>query len=350
MHSTDGSMNRRTFFRAGATAAGAAVAGGSLAASASPTTREIPLSGSIPVRDYGKTGHKLPVFGHGGSAMILQDIHMYGLELISMEERIAMVRKGYDAGIRYFDTARIYGESEGIMAEALHDVRDNVFLVSKVLVRETEQVRPSVEASLAELRTDYLDSVQIHGPTVERLGYEGCMPIYEELLKLKEEGVIRFIGLTGHSRFDNMYALIDTGLFETLLIEFGYFRKGHSTLHSDKSVELRQLCVARASELGMGIAAMKVMGAMMFGHNAPKMVPGYDEERLRRLPGAAIRHVLADPRIHIVLLGISMPSDIDANLEIFGGDLEYTNEDRLLLADFSARCYDHEYIQGLRVV
>jgi len=348
MHTPDGNMNRRSFFKAGATAAGAVMAGQALAAT--PEGKEISLSGRIPVREFGKTGHKLPVFGHGGSAMIQQDIAKYGLELISVEERVKMVRKGYEAGIRYFDTARIYGESEGIMAEALHDVRDDIFLVTKVLVPGPEGVRPSVEQSLAELRTDYLDSVQIHGPTVERLGYEGCMPLYEELLKLKEEGVIRFIGLTGHSRFDNMYQLIDTGLFETLLIEFGYFRKGYNTKHSDQSVEWRRMCVARASEVGMGIAAMKVMGAMMYGHNAPKMVPDYDADALRRLPGAAIRHVLADPRIHVLNLGISMPGDIDANMAILTGNIEYTNDDRILLADFSARAYEHEYVQGLRVV
>ena len=345
----DSTVGRRDFLRAGL--AGAAVAcAGAPAVAAIPKEKQITLLDGLPQRAFGKTGHTLPIFGHGGSAMIESDIDKYGLALTTVEERIKMVRYGYDQGIRYFDTARIYGESEGIMAEALHDVRDNVFLATKVMRFDAGEVRQSVEESLATLRTDYVDSMQIHGPVVERLGYDGCMPIFEELAKMREEGLIRFIGLTGHSRFDNMHALINSGNFDTLLIEFGYFKKGYNTRHSEKSVELRELCVARAHELGMGIVAMKVMSAMIFGHNAPKVVPGYDTAALQRLPAAAIKWVLNDARVQILNLGVSMQSDIDANIAIFRGDLKLANEDRMLLADFSAKAYENEYVQSLKVV
>ena len=350
MTETSSNMDRRSFLKAGAAATSAMVMSAGGAHAALPKDKQIALNGRLPERVFGRTGHTLPVFGHGGSAMIEGDIAKYGLELLSVEERVKFVRDGYEQGIRYFDTARIYGESEQIMGEALHDVRENVFLASKAMVWKTEDVRPSVEKSLEELRVDYVDSMQIHGPVVERLGYEGCMPQYEELVKLREEGMIRFIGLTGHSRFENMYQLIDTGLFDTVLIEFGYLRKGYNTRHSDVSMEWRQACVSRATELNMGVVAMKVLSAMIYGHNAKNIVPDYPKDKLAKLPGAAIRYVYSDPRVHVINLGISLPGDIDANMEIFTGDLGYTNEDRLLLADFSAKAYEHEYVAGLKVV
>ncbi|MBI2423848.1 MAG: aldo/keto reductase [Candidatus Hydrogenedentes bacterium] len=343
-------LNRRNFLKGGVATGAALALGSTLAHAALPPAKTIQTVGKLPERAFGKTGHTLPIFAHGGSAMMASDIEKYGLELISMEERIKMVRKGYDIGIRYFDTARIYGESEHIMAEALKDVRENVYLASKVLVGKPEEVRASVEGSLEQLQTAYIDGVQIHGPSIERLGRDGCMPLYEELVKLREEGLVRFIGITGHSRFEEMYKLVSEGVFDTLLIEFGYMRKGYNTRHSLESLEWRELTVAKASSLGMGILAMKVLGANVFSHNAEKVVPGFDPERRGQLARAAIRWVLNDSRVQLLNIGISMPSDIDRNLEIFTGDLALTNDDRMLLSEFAGQAYKHPLISELETV
>ncbi len=344
-------LDRRSFIKAGALLGGAAAAlQGGVAEAAIPKGKKIKSIGSLPEVMFGKTEHQLPVFGHGGSAMIASDIDKYGLELISETERVKMVRKGYDAGIRFFDTARIYGESEGIMAQALGDVRDNIFLASKVMVQTAAEVRESVETSLKTLKTDYVDSMSIHGPMVERVPFEELMEQHAVLEKMREEGKIRFIGLTGHSRFEKMHQLIDTGKFDTVLIEAGYIRKGYNTNHSHTQLEYQELCIARAHELNMGIVAMKVMGANVFGHNSKNLLPDFDAERRAQLPGAAIRWVLNDERIHILNIGISMPGDIDKNLEIFSGDTALKAEDRMLLADFASKAYEQPLISEQRTV
>jgi predicted aldo/keto reductase-like oxidoreductase len=99
----------------------------------------------------------------------------------------------------------------------------------------------------------------------------------------------------------------------------------------------------------MAIVAMKIMGANMLSHNSEKMVPGYDDARLAKLPGAAIRWVLQDPRVSMLNVGVSMPSDVDENLATVRGDTEYTSADRELLADFSARLYEAEPVKALPV-
>jgi predicted aldo/keto reductase-like oxidoreductase len=345
-------VTRRSFLKTAAMAAGTALGGFSLSAAQAkvPTQKTFSLKSALPTRVFGKTQYTLPIFGHGGSAMIEQEKHKYGIELIPIEERVKMVRHGYEAGIRYFDTARIYGESERIMGEALHDVREDVYLASKVLVFNRDRVRPSVEESLRQLKTDYLDCVQIHGPSIERLGYEGVMPIHEELVKLREEGLIRFIGLTGHTRFEEMYKMIATGRFDTVLIEYGYFNRGYNTRHSEESLKWREACIAKATEMNMGIVAMKVLGANIFSRGGKKLVPDYPEEKFKELPGAAIRWVLNDPRIHILNLGISRPEDIDSNIAVLTGDLRLRDTDKELLREFSALALQNPEIQEMKVV
>lgn len=343
-------LNRRAFLKGSAALGSAALAAKGAHAAVPPQKQITTKAGAIPEKAFGKTGHTLPIFGHGGSAMFKGDIAYYGVPLLPLEERIAMVRHGYDSGIRYFDTARIYGESEEIMGKALADVRDNVFIASKALVMEPDRIRSSVERSLEALGTTYIDTMQIHGPVIERLGYDGCMPMYEELVKLREEGLIRFIGMTGHSRFEEMYKLIDSGHFDSLLIEYGYFHKGYNTRHSPESVAMRNRCVDRAAELGMGIVAMKVFAAWVFNHNSKALVPDFDEEQRSKLARAAIRWVLNDSRVHILNIGISMPTDIDTNIALLNGDTKLTEEDKQILEAFSQKAYLHPMVQELQLV
>jgi predicted aldo/keto reductase-like oxidoreductase len=167
---------------------------------------------------------------------------------------------------------------------------------------------------------------------------------------LREQGLIRHIGLTGHNAFDQMYKMIATGNFDSVLIEYGYFRKGYNTRHSEIQLEWRENCIAKAHELGMGIVAMKVLGAWIFNHNAKNVVADYEPGAVKRLPAAAIRWVLHDPRVCVLNIGVSYPGDIDENIKIVTDDTTLTNEDRLLLADFSTKAYLDSRVQEMPVV
>lgn len=349
MRDPKNTLDRRDFLKTGAhVAAGAAVLGTGAAEAAIPANKKISLAGEIPKVKFGKTGHTLPVLGHGGSAMVNQFIRAYGLELEPREDYVKMVRYGYDKGIRYFDTARGYGLSEGIMGEALEDVRDNVYIATKSAPSTPDRVRREVETSLKELRTDYLDCLQLH-MFPGRAGVSEAMKCHAEVAKMRDEGMIRFIGLTNHSQFPEVYEGIDSGGFDQCLIEHGYVRKGLTTRHSETMVEWREMCLSRAHELGMGVVAMKVMGANCFGHNAKNLVPDYPEEERAKLPAAAIRWVLSDERVQILNIGVSMPSDIDKNIAILTSDLTVTPDDRQLLAKFAEKAYQAEDIKGLPV-
>ena len=344
-------LDRRGFLKSSALAgAGAAVLSqAALALKAAQPTGE-PKTPAIPVRPFGKTGRTLPILAMGGSAMVKRFISAYGVKLLSTEERVAMVRHAFDKGIRYFDTARVYGESEEIIGKALKDVRKEIFLATKIYVMKPADTRKCLETSLKALGTDHVETAQIHSPIIEAMGFKGAMKVHAELLKLRDEKMLRFIGLTTHVAFETAHQMIATGGFDQCLLAYGYFRKGMDTLLSNQNIEQRELCLAKAHELKMGILAMKVMGASVFGHNAKNVVGDYDEPARSRLPGAAIRWVLQDPRISLLNIGVSLPSDVDQNVAVLTGNRRFTDEDRRLLADFSGRAYESSAFKSMRVV
>jgi aryl-alcohol dehydrogenase-like predicted oxidoreductase len=343
-------VNRRELLRRGViAAAGAALLGRPAPAQEKPATAPA-APGGLPERVLGKTGRKLPILALGGSAMVQRFFASYGVALLSMDERIAIVRDAFDRGVRYFDTARIYGESEEIYGKALKSVRDQVYIATKVHATAPGSVRQSVETSLQQLGTTWLDCVQIHSPAIEMIGPRESMKLHAELVKLRDEGLLKYIGLTTHVAFEAVHEMIATGGFDQVLLACGYFRKGMDTLLSNRNLELREKCIARAHELKMGIVAMKVLGANIFSHNAPKLVPGFDAAKLEKLPGAAIRWVLADERISLLNIGASKADDVARNVAILRGRLELTDEDRALLAAFSADAYAAEAIARMRVV
>jgi len=106
---------------------------------------------------------------------------------------------------------------------------------------------------------------------------------------------------------------------------------------------------AAAHERGMGIAAMKVVGAGMLGAWAPYVVPEFDKARLAGLPGAAIRWVLQDERIDLLVIGMRVEKELEANLRTLGGNPTYTLQDRALLTEFMARAYDSDAVRKMRV-
>ena len=304
-----------------------------------------PSPGTIPTRTLGKTGLKLPILGYGGAGLPKK-----WLNPLSHEDRVALVRYAYDRGLRYFDTAGNYLESQAILGEALKDRRRQVCLVTKVETTKPEEVRKAVERSLKELQTDYLDILLIHGtPGLQQMSVEQAFKIHAELVKLRDERVIRFVGLSAHGYFDKALALIASGGFDLCMLSYGYIPRGHDQIWTPRMTKLRDACLAKAHELGMGIVAMKVIGAGMLGAWAGYIVPGFDKQRLKQLPAAAIRYVLQDQRVHMLAIGMRLKAEIDANLKIICGDGAYTPDDRALLAEFSAKVYDSEAIKKMKI-
>jgi aryl-alcohol dehydrogenase-like predicted oxidoreductase len=338
-------LGRREFLAKGAQALAAAAACEGMSAAAA----QADFARTIPIRAFGKTGLNMPILGMGTSQMVPYLARVYGAPPRSVEQRAALVRHAYDRGVRYFDTARLYTEAERVVGLGLKTVRKDCFIATKVATADPSEVRRSVEASLTALGMDSVDAVQIHNPVVIKTGFDGTMKIRAELAKLRDEGLFKFIGVTTHVAYETVYKLIATGGFDLTLLAHCFFPKGKDTLLSERSLKFRELCLDKAQELKVGVVAMKVMGVSVFGRMSKYLLPDYDPEARKSLRGAAMRWVMNDQRVSLMVIGTTYAAEIDENRAVVTSELSLTEEDRALLAQYTARVREIDYFKKMRI-
>jgi aryl-alcohol dehydrogenase-like predicted oxidoreductase len=336
-------LNRRSLFKAGVgLAVGAAV--GKTVAPARPA--EAAAGTGLRTSKLPRGGAEVPIFFCGSGPLIVGGANFAGLKLTN-EDKIELFRYAYDQGLRYFDTAASYG-TEPLIGAALKDVLDEVYIGTKTHAALgdgdlAKLTREHVEASRKNLGRDVLDCVKMHNP----VELDKALVVLDELERLRDEGRIRNIGVSCHVPFETAYRLIDTGRLDEALLARCYFPKGLYELISHRNREFQQLAIARAHELGMNLIGMKALGAGVFSRSTKVLVPEYDPDRARLIPAAAIRWSYSDPRFHGYAIGVTRPSDIDENIATCSGDMSLSNEDRLLLADYSTHAWDAEMIRAL---
>jgi len=161
------------------------------------------------------------------------------IQRIPYEDSTTLLRYAYDHGINLFDTANSYSTSEERIGIALHHVRDKIVICTKSSALPPEKLMQNIENSLKMLKTDYIDVFQVHNPPFVPYPDEEN-GIYNCLLKAKEQGKIRHIGITQHSK-DLAKEAVLSGLYETLQYPFSY-------LSSDEEHSIVELC--RKNDVG----------------------------------------------------------------------------------------------------
>lgn len=177
------------------------------------------------------------------------------IQRISNEDAVHLIRKAYDAGITFFDTARFYTDSECKLGEALEGIRDKVYIATKTGAATAEAFWKDLETSLGNLRTDYVDLYQFHNPSFCPKPGDGS-GLYEAILQAKAEGKVRHIGITNH-RLSVAEEAIESGLYETLQFPFCY-------LSGEKELALVEKC----KEKNMGFIAMKALSGGLITNSA----------------------------------------------------------------------------------
>lgn len=119
------------------------------------------------------------------------------IQRLSHEEAVKLLRKAYNNGINFFDTAKVYSDSEYKLGLALSDVRDEIFIATKTMGKNVEEFWSDLDNSLKMLKTDYIDIYQFHNPSFCPKPNDGT-GLYEAMLEAKKQGKIRFIGITNH--------------------------------------------------------------------------------------------------------------------------------------------------------
>ena len=168
------------------------------------------------------------------------------VQRVTKEDAVHLLRRAYAGGINYFDTARVYSDSEEKLGLALSDVRENIVISTKTASTTVEGFWADLNESLRLLRTDYIDIYQFHNPAFCPKPGDGT-GLYEAMLEAKAKGLIRHIGITNH-RLAVAEEAVRSGLYETLQFPFSY-------LASEKEIALVRLC----EEQDVGFICMKAL-------------------------------------------------------------------------------------------
>lgn len=193
----------------------------------------------------GKTG--LVVSKNGFGALPVQRV--------SKKEAVYLLQKAFYYGINYFDTARMYTDSEEKMGAAFSYTRDKIIISTKTGAQNAEGFWADLETSLRNLQTDYIDIYQFHNPAFcPKPGDESGL--YDAMLEAKKQGKIRHIGITNH-RLSVAKEAIESGLYETMQFPFSY-------LAGEPEMEIVNMC----KEENMGFIAMKGLSGGLITNSA----------------------------------------------------------------------------------
>jgi len=238
-------MDRRDFLKV---AGGCALASNALLAVETPPSGGGERLGELPRRPLGRTGEKLSVIGFPGLA----------LSQYSQEEGTAGLHRAFDQGINYFDVAPAYGrdgDCEIKMGVGLQGIdRSKIFLACKTKKRDAQGAREEFERSLTRLKTDHFDLYQIHAVFTPEEARQALAPggALEPILKAREEGKGRFIGLSAHTT-KGALEMLNGFQFDSIMFPIDYV--DYLQWGFGKAV------IERARERGVAVFAMKTLCA-----------------------------------------------------------------------------------------
>lgn len=201
------------------------------------------------------------------------------VQRVCLDDAVKILRRAYEGGITFFDTARAYSDSEEKLGAAFEGMRDKIFIATKTGAQTAEGFWKDLETSLRLLKTDHIDIYQFHNPSFCPKPEDGS-GLYEAMLEAKAQGKIKHIGITNH-RLSVAKEAIESGLYETLQFPFCY-------LATDADVEIVNMC----KKANMGFLAMKSLSgglitnsraAYAFAAQYENVLPIWGVQRLSEL-------------------------------------------------------------------
>lgn len=256
----DRSVTRREFVRVGVAGTAGLALGGAARVGQERRPERRPPHGQgddlapprgvppMPERPLGRTGHRVRLFSLGGQAALEQATP--GARDVS----IAIINRAIDLGVNYIDTAASYGSgvSESRIGEVMARRRDAVFLASKTGSRTRDAALRQLNESLTLLKTDHLDLWQLHniqtnGELDQVFGRGGAIEAFEQACR---EGMVRFLGITGHYDPDVLIRGISRYPFHSILMALNPADRHR--------LSFMEALLPLANSKRMGIIAMKI--------------------------------------------------------------------------------------------
>jgi uncharacterized protein len=292
------SINRRDFLKIGvAGAATIGLAGVEGLLHAEPATAPL-------YRTLGRTGLKVTTLSFGA--------------MLTPEPEV--IRAGFDMGINYVDTARRYlnGRSEEIVSRALQGIRDKVYVATKTRRESTtkDEIIKDVETSLAQLGTDHIDVIQLHGLDNPKQVFNA--EARAAYAKAREQGKVRFFGVSTHTNMAEVVnAVVDDPdkFFDTVLVQYNF--------STDPAVKR---AIARAQAAGVGVIAMKIQ---MGGYKTREDAKAITFEQA----AANLKWVLQDANVTTAIPGMRTVEQVAQMVPVMG--MKLTNADERIIRRYA---------------
>lgn len=330
--------DRRAFLKQSGAVTAAVLAGSALPAGAEKATLP-PLpsnpktQAAMPTRNLGKTGYKVGIFSLGGQAALERGNNF--------DIAVPIIERALDLGVNYIDTSSIYGGperwSEQYVGRVMKQRRNEAFLATKTKERTRDGSMQMIEKSLKLLNTDHVDLWQLHDigtatDVNEVFARGGAM---EALLEMKEQKVVRYLGITGHYRPDALVDCIHRYPFDCILMAINAADPHHYSF-ADQLLPL-------AVERQMGIIGMKVpaRGRLLASWNPPPL-----EQQKHSWEGMviatssgplkmreAVYYTLSQP-VSTIIVGCDSIAQLEENVQLAR---DFTPLNSQQLADLTAR-------------
>lgn len=317
-HTHPSQMNRRNFL-GGAASLGA---GAMLLNGTTPPAIASAAEPGLPRRVLGRTKERVSTLALGtwpsGKCNTIDD---GGVAKI--------VHEALDLGINLIDAARAYDNAEAGIGKALRNRRDEAFLTTKVWADTAAAAQKSFEASLRDLQTDHVDLLYIHGVgsrDVDKvMAKDGALSY---LLRQKEDGKTRFLGISGHSLPEKFLPVIESDQIDVLMCAMNFVDR-HTYGFEDK-------VLPAAKRQGMGIACMKVFGGMKDGFgvaNGPDPGPQVGTNHLQQ----AINYALGLPGVATLVIGVHTVEQLRQNVQMVKNYTPLSQQEQASLAQIGRR-------------
>ena len=253
-------------------------------------------------RRLGRTNLQISTVGFGGT----------WISELTTTNAVEVVRRAFELGITYFDTAKLDGDSEEKIGAALQDVREKCVIATKTGSRTRKESLEDFKGSLKRLRTDRLDIIQLHGIDDEKnlakaMGADGSLQTCKEARK---QGLVDFIGITGHKPRVLVKA-VESGEFDTVLVPLNLVTR-----------QALEELLPTAKNHDVGVVAMKPLSAktstLITCLYEPSLSLLSDEPELKELLGesneakvnSALRYVMSQD-VASVIAGLKSVGEVE---------------------------------------
>jgi uncharacterized protein len=280
----------------------------------------------LPTTILGKTGVVIPRLAIGLGSRFLN--------IPTLDEAIEMCNYALDNGLYYWDTAHDYVNTAtgAISEERLGHIvklrRKEIFLSTKISARDPEKAKAQIEESLNRLQTNSVDMLKIH--SVESLEdvngickSDGVLDLFS---KMKDEGVTRFIGFSGHGNAPALKAMIDTGRFDSMLFAMNHY--------GDNKENRQGTLIPAAKQKGMGVMLMKSV-------RPKETIQGIEAKEL-------VRFALSLDGPDGIAVGMDSKKVVESNLNLLRNFKPMNDDEKLKYAMVLSPYFRHENLEWMK--